>query len=284
MRLYKIKSGIVIESGNGFYLLEDQAWDEFINDDNLFGKAGELINSRSSNEDYAGLLETELQPPIGSQEIWASGVTYFNSKLARQEESKTSGGGDFYARVYVADRPELFFKSTAQRAVGSGENVRIRQDSSWNVPEPELTLFISSSGRIVAYTIGNDMSSRSIEGENPLYLPQAKTYDRSAALGPCLYLDEKPLGKETEIEMIINRAGEAVFSGKTSLGQMKRELDELARWLFREMSFPAGCFLMTGTGIIPPPEFTLQSGDEIRITIEPIGTLVNFVSTRGRER
>jgi 2-dehydro-3-deoxy-D-arabinonate dehydratase len=278
MKIYKIKSGIVVEFENEFYLLENQDWDKFINDDDLFWKTKELIKSTSPSDSYGKLIETELQAPIRSQEIWASGVTYFNSKLARQEESKTSGGGDFYARVYVADRPELFFKSTAQRAVGSGENVRIRRDSTWNVPEPELTLFITSSGRIAAYTIGNDMSSRSIEGENPLYLPQAKTYDHSAAIGPCLYIDEKPLKKETEIEMIINRAGAAVFSGKTDLGQIKRELDELVRWLFRELSFPAGCFLMTGTGIIPPPEFTLADGDEIRITIEPIGTLVNLVS------
>ncbi|HVE58832.1 MAG TPA: fumarylacetoacetate hydrolase family protein [Pyrinomonadaceae bacterium] len=204
-------------------------------------------------------------------------MTYFNSKLARQEESKDTGGGDFYARVYVADRPELFFKSAGYRATGWGGNVRIRQDSTWNVPEPELTLFINSNGKIIGYTIGNDMSSRSIEGENPLYLPQAKSYDGSASIGPCIFVSETPLAKETEIEMVINRSGETVFEGKTDLGQIKRELNELASWLFREMSFPAGCFLMTGTGIIPSNDFTLQSGDEIRITIEPIGTLVNFV-------
>jgi 2-dehydro-3-deoxy-D-arabinonate dehydratase len=223
------------------------------------------------------LIKNELLPPIGSQEIWASGVTYFNSKLARQEESKEAGGGDFYARVYVADRPELFFKAPAYRTVGSGEKVRIRQDSTWNVPEPELTLFITSSGKIVGYTIGNDMSSRSIEGENPLYLPQAKSYDRSASIGPGLYVSEKSLTKKTAIEMVIKRNGETVFQGTTNLGQIKRDLEELVSWLFRETSFPNGCFLMTGTGIVPPKEFTLEKGDEIRITIEPIGTLINLV-------
>lgn len=276
MKIYKVKSGILLESAGKFYV-EKSDWDEFVNVADLFGKINELISNKTPTENGEELIETELLPPIQSQEIWASGVTYFNSKLARQEESKDAGGGDFYAKVYVADRPELFFKSTAHRVVGSGGKVRIRKDSTWDVPEPELTLFINSKGKIIGYTVGNDMSSRSIEGENPLYLPQAKTYDASASIGPCIYVSENPLSKETEIEMEINRNGETVFSGKTEIGQIKRDLNDLASWLFRETSFPNGCFLMTGTGIIPSNDFTLRSGDEIRITINPIGTLVNFV-------
>lgn len=278
MKIYKLKSGILVESSDQFYLFENYVWDHFINDDQLYQKLKSLVQQKEPVENGLTLLQNELQAPIGSQEIWASGVTYFNSKLARQEESEAAGGGDFYARVYVAERPELFFKGTAHRCVGSGQAVRIRKDSTWNVPEPELTLLLTSSGKIVGYTIGNDMSSRSIEGENPLYLPQAKTYDGSAAIGPCIYVSEWAFPSDSEIHLVINRSGEAVFEGKTSLNQMKRSPEELAEWLFRELSFPQGCFLMTGTGIIPGKDFTLEPGDEIRITIERIGTLVNFVS------
>ena len=191
--------------------------------------------------------------------------------------SKDAGGGDFYDLVYKAERPELFFKSSAHRTVGSGQQVRIRKDSGWNVPEPELTLMISSSGKIAGYTIGNDMSSRDIEGENPLYLPQAKTYDKSAAIGPCIYLTDSPLPANTEIRMEILRNGSQEFCGNIRIDQIKRKFSELIEFLFREMSFPVGCLLMTGTGIIPPNNFTLEHGDEIRITIDSIGTLVNFV-------
>ena len=278
MRVYRIESGVLIESEDQFYRLPERDWDAFINDDDLFANATEIIRSRPSiGERGTTLLQTELESPIVSQEVWASGVTYFNSKLARQEESSDAGGGDFYARVYVADRPELFFKSAGFRVQGSGGKLRIRKDSSWNVPEPELTLFITSSGKIVGYTIGNDMSSRSIEGENPLYLPQAKTYDGSTAIGPCLYVSESPLPEGTEITMEIARGGVVVFGGVVEISQMKRTPDELASWLYRETSFPVGCFLMTGTGIVPPKEFTLESGDEVRITIETIGTLVNSI-------
>lgn len=276
MRIYRLSQNILVEFDDQFYLLEESDWDTFLNDDRLFLKTKELIGSKSPLENSAELMGS-VKAPIQSQEIWASGVTYFNSKLARQEESEEVGGSDFYARVYIAERPELFFKAAAYRTAGPGEKVRIRKDSTWNVPEPELTLFITSNGQIVGYTIGNDMSSRSIEGENPLYLPQAKTYDRSAAIGPCIYISEMPLAGETAIEMVINRKNATVFSGKINVGQIKRDLPELVSWLFRETSFPHGCFLMTGTGIVPPREFTLQKGDEIRITIESIGTLVNFV-------
>jgi 2-dehydro-3-deoxy-D-arabinonate dehydratase len=221
---------------------------------------------------------TELRAPIESQEVWAAGVTYLRSRTARMEEAKDAGGGNFYDRVYAAARPEIFFKATPHRVVGPGGKVRIRSDSKWNVPEPELTLAINAAGRIFGFSIGNDMSSRDIEGENPLYLPQAKTYSGSAALGPCLVIAAEPPAKDTQIEIAIARAGETVFSGSTDLGQMKRTLSSLAEYLYRDNEFPRGAWLMTGTGIVPPDAFTLEHGDEIRITIEPVGTLTNTVA------
>lgn len=275
MKLYNTRAGIVIEKDSNFYLVKGQTWDSFVNDDNVFTKAQQLTTG-APDPGAAKLIETELLPPLGTQEIWAAGVTYFRSKVGRQEESKNSGGGEFYARVYEAERPEIFFKSTAQRASGHREKVRIRKDSTWDVPEPELTLMITSSGKIVGYTIGNDMSSRSIEGENPLYLPQAKSYDKSAAVGPCLYITNDPLPPATTISIEILR-GKKVFEGTIAIDQIKRSFDELAGFLYRETSFPAGALLMTGTGIVPGNDFTLKSGDEIRITIPPIGTLINYV-------
>jgi 2-dehydro-3-deoxy-D-arabinonate dehydratase len=193
------------------------------------------------------------------------------------EESKESGGSTFYDLVYEAERPELFFKAHAHRVAAQDEEVYIRHDSSWNVPEPELTLFINSQGQIQGYTIGNDMSSRSIEGENPLYLPQAKVYERSAALGPCLYIPDMPLPATTRISMVIRRAGKDVYSGEVAISQIKRKLPELAAWLYREMEFPQGCFLMTGTCLVPGNEFTLAKDDKVEITIDHIGTLSNTV-------
>jgi 2-dehydro-3-deoxy-D-arabinonate dehydratase len=216
-------------------------------------------------------------PLIQSQEVWAAGVTYMRSKSARVAESRDAGGGTFYDRVYEADRPELFFKATPHRVAATGSGVRIRADSKWNVPEPELTLAINSAGKIFGYTIGNDMSSRDIEGENPLYLPQAKVYDRSAALGPCLVISHELPAPATVIALEIRRAGAAVFTGDTTLASLKRPLPSLADWLFRDNSFPRGCYLMTGTGVIPPDSFTLRQGDVIRITLAPVGTLVNTV-------
>jgi 2-dehydro-3-deoxy-D-arabinonate dehydratase len=220
----------------------------------------------------------DLLAPIQSQEVWASGVTYLRSMTARMEESRDAGGGSFYDRVYNAERPELFFKATPQRVVGPGGKVRIRGDSKWNVPEPELTLAANSAGRIFGYTIGNDMSSRDIEGENPLYLPQAKTYAASAALGPCLVVSSELPGRESAIRIEIRRAGAAVFAGDTQVGQIKRPLPSLVEFLYRDNTFPAGAYLMTGTGIVPPDSFTLDHGDEISITIEPAGTLTNTVA------
>ena len=219
----------------------------------------------------------KLAAVIGRQEVWAAGVTYLRSKSARVAESRDAGGGTFYDRVYEADRPELFFKATPHRVAAPGSGVRIRSDSRWNVPEPELTLAINAQGKIFGYTIGNDMSSRDIEGENPLYLPQAKVYDRCAALGPCLVITNELPAPTTVIAIEILRASAAVFSGQTTLASLKRPLPSLAEWLFRENSFPVGCYLMTGTGVVPPDSFTLRRGDEIRITLAPVGTLINTV-------
>jgi 2-dehydro-3-deoxy-D-arabinonate dehydratase len=190
---------------------------------------------------------------------------------------ESTEGRNFYDRVYEADRPELFFKATPHRVVGSGQKVAIRSDSNWSVPEPELALVITPHAHIVGYTIANDMSARDIEGVNPLYLPQAKTYDRSCALGPAILVTSTPLPLSTEIKLEILRGGTSVFSGATTLAARKRTADDLISYLFRHCSFPAGCFLMTGTGIVPEDNLTLQLGDEIRITIEPIGTLINTV-------
>jgi 2-dehydro-3-deoxy-D-arabinonate dehydratase len=278
MRLFKTKKGIVIEKDAIQYLLENENWDRFVNDDNLHDKMLQVTESKPSVVMDPDKPAAGLQAPIKSQELWASGVTYYRSKVGRQEESKSAGGGDFYAYVYDADRPELFFKATSHRIVDPYGKVRIRKDSTWDVPEPELTLMITSGGKIVGYTIGIDMSSRSIEGENPLYLPQAKTYDGCAALGPCICVTEKPLPAETMITMEIRRKGKMVFGGNTDIGQMKRTPEELVSFLYRECSFPYGSLLMTGTGIVPPNDFTLQSDDEIRITIEPVGTLINIVA------
>jgi 2-dehydro-3-deoxy-D-arabinonate dehydratase len=275
MKVYRTKAGVVIEKEEMFFLLKNETWDEFINDNALFQKLQEKIKNLSPSS--TNLLQDVLAPIGSRQELWACGVTYLRSKIGRQEESKDAGGGDFYARVYEAERPEVFFKSTPHRVVGPNGKVRIRKDSSWDVPEPELTLVVSSSGKIVGYTIGNDMSSRSIEGENPLYLPQAKTYDACAAVGPCVYVTEQPLDKNTEIRLVINRNGSTAYEGTIALSQMKRTPEELVSFVFRECSFPHGCLIMTGTGIVPEHDFTLKSGDEIKISIEGIGTLVNEV-------
>jgi 2-dehydro-3-deoxy-D-arabinonate dehydratase len=277
MRLYRVKSGLVIEMKGEYYLHENESWDTFFNDDHLVTKINEITARQKPIPNGHALLKSEIMAPIQNQEIWAAGVTYFNSKLGRQEEAKNSGGGQFYAHVYEAERPELFFKATALRTVGHGEEVRIRKDSEWNVPEPELTLAITSTGKIIGFTIGNDMSSRSIEGENPLYLPQAKTYDGCASIGPCIYVTDMPLKKDTPINMDIYREQKKVFEGQTSIAQMKRRPEELVSFLYRECNFPNGCYLMTGTGIVPSSDFTLENGDEIHITINPIGTLINTV-------
>ena len=276
MKIYNTSKGILIESENEFYL-NNKKWDELINDDNLFNNLKSFVSTSTPIANAQDLIDNYLKAPLENQEIWASGVTYFNSKMARQEESKDAGGADFYERVYHADRPELFFKATAQRSVPSGGKVNIRKDSSWDVPEPELTLVITSSGKIIGYTVGNDMSSRSIEGENPLYLPQAKTFDACAGVGPCVLVTENPFPLDAEIHLKVIRNSEVIFNETTSVSKMKRNPQELVDYLFRECTFPHGCLLMTGTGIVPTTDFTLKSNDEIQISIDHIGTLINYV-------
>jgi 2-dehydro-3-deoxy-D-arabinonate dehydratase len=278
MKLFKTRQGIVIEDDNSnFYLVEHIAWDEFVNDDHLYEKMKTITQTQPASPGSGDLIASAILPPIESQELWACGVTYYRSKVGRQEESKAAGGGDFYERVYDAERPEVFFKATPHRVVGYGEKVNIRKDSTWDVPEPELTLVVTASGKIVGYTIGNDMSSRSIEGENPLYLPQAKTYDACAAVGPCIFVTNDPLPSNTTISLEILRNGKQVFTGSVGVDQMRRTPQELVSFVFRECTFPHGCLVMTGTGIVPGHDFTLKSGDEIRITIDNVGTLVNVV-------
>jgi 2-dehydro-3-deoxy-D-arabinonate dehydratase len=273
-RLFKTNQGIVAEKEAIFFILKNEHWDNLVNHDNLFSY---LKNIDGEAIDFKNL---KIAAPIDSQEIWAAGVTYFRSKKARMEESKDSGGDNFYDKVYEAERPELFFKSLPHRVAGPDEQVNIRRDASWNVPEPELTLFINRNKKIVGYTIGNDMSSRDIEGENPLYLPQAKTYDRSAAIGPCLLVLEKPISPDTSISIDISRNNITVFKDSISISQMKRSHQELVDYLFRECDFPTGCYLMTGTGIVPPNDFTLEEKDVISISIDHIGTLKNIVGKK----
>ncbi len=276
MKIYNTKKGIILEKENKLYKIDSQ-WDELFNQENIIVYLQNMIESLSPSDELKNLIKDEISPPIGNQEVWASGVTYMRSKSARMEESKDAGGGDFYDKVYEAERPELFFKSASHRVVGTNDYVRIRKDSTWNVPEPELTLAINSKGEIIGYTMGNDMSSRDIEGQNPLYLPQAKNYDKSAALGPCIYLTNEPLSPKTQILLSIERNGDVVFSGDVTIDQIKRKFEDLVEFLYREMSFPYGSFLMTGTGIVPSNDFTLQKGDVINISVDLIGTLSNIV-------
>lgn len=276
LRLHSVPSTTLLELDGGFFTPRAP-----FGLDAVFGAADPLAFVRGQlalASPCPAPAPAILRAPVQSQEIWAAGVTYLRSMSARREESKDAGGGTFYDRVYAAERPELFFKATTHRVAAPGAPVRIRADSKWNVPEPELTLAINSAGKIFGFTVGNDMSSRDIEGENPLYLPQAKVYDGCAALGPCLVLTDTLPGPATTIALEIRRNGAAVFNGETNIGQIKRSLPSLAEWLWRDNSFPHGCYLMTGTGIIPPDSFTLRSGDEIRITIEPVGTLINPVA------
>ncbi len=278
MKLYRTKAGCVVEHDRTFYLAGDATWDSLVAREDLQDYLAKSIAGFSKLSCNPLEVSSSLLAPIGSQEVWAAGVTYFRSRDARMEESKSAGGGDFYDRVYRAERPELFFKATPHRVSGPGQPVAIRRDSKWNVPEPELTLLISPGGKIQGYTIGNDMSSRDIEGENPLYLPQAKVYHRSCALGPCIYVSSEPLSKETRIKLEIRRSGQTAFEGSTTLASLKRDPISLVEYLYRDNSFPNGAYLLTGTGIVPPDNFTLTRGDEIRISIDGIGTLTNPVA------
>jgi 2-dehydro-3-deoxy-D-arabinonate dehydratase len=279
VKLYRTGAGPVVEDAGGIFQLAED-WDALINHADLPQHLHEAMSGRVRSRRLEQ-LPGEILAPVQSQEVWAAGVTYYRSRTARIEESQDVGGGTFYDRVYQAERPELFFKATAWRVRGPRQPVRIRRDARWNVPEPELALYVNARAEIVGYTIGNDMSSRDIEGENPLYLPQAKVYDGSCALGPALLVRAEPLPPDTAIELRITRAGATVFEGSTTLAQMRRTSAELVEFLYRELSFPAGAVLLTGTGIVPPDEFTLQSGDDVRIDIPPIGTLRNSVEAGG---
>jgi len=275
VKLYRTGDGHFVEQQGNYYRVPENSWDSLITHNDLHAYLQSLVEKGEPSADFSS---AKIEAPIGNQEVWAAGVTYYRSRSARIEESKDAGGGDFYDRVYSAERPELFFKATASRVSGPGGPVRIRSDASWSVPEPELTLVINPRGEIIGYTIGNDMSSRDIEGENPLYLPQAKVYDRSCALGPCVLISAETLPKSTPIRLEIHRNGQSEFTGATTLAELKREPATLVEYLFRDNGFPFGTFLMTGTGIVPPDSFTLKTGDRISITIDPIGTLTNEVA------
>jgi 2-dehydro-3-deoxy-D-arabinonate dehydratase len=237
----------------------------------------ELVGSLfDANATLIAAPQVRMLAPIDKQEVWAAGVTYKRSQVARMEESET--GASHYDRVYTAPRPEIFFKATPRRVAGPSQPVRIRTDTKWSVPEPELALVISPQGKLVGFTAGNDMSARDIEGENPLYLPQAKLYNDCCALGPSILIPETPLDlPKTGITLVIHRKGGEVFRGQTDLGQMKRTFDDLISWLFRDNSFPEGVILLTGTGVVPPNEFSLAAGDVVSIDITGIGTLTNPV-------
>jgi len=274
VKLYRTADGQYVERNGIWHQLPQQSWISLVRRDDLRSYLlSQIANLTASPEPPV----SNILAPIESGEVWAAGVTYYRSRTARMEESERAGGGSFYDRVYSADRPELFLKATPHRVVGPGGTVHVRTDSKWNVPEPELALVITPNGKLVGYTIGNDMSSRDIEGENPLYLPQAKVYDRSCGLGPCILVSEGSIPPATRIQLEILRGGAQAFFDEITLEQLKRTPDSLISFLFRENSFPDGCILLTGTGIVPPDSFTLQKNDSIRITIDGIGTLENTV-------
>ncbi len=274
MILYRTKEALFVHHEDHAYPLQETSLDALITHEDLHAHlTAEIATTPPADH----LLRSPLLAPVGNQEVWAAGVTYYSSRRARIAESKDAGGGDFYDRVYSAERPELFFKALGAKVAGPNSSVKIRRDATWSVPEPELTLVISPRGQIVGYTIGNDMSSRDIEGTNPLYLPQAKVYDRSCAIGPGILIRKEPMPSTTQIKLDILRLDQITFSATTTLAELKRNPTTLVEYLFRDQSFPHGCFLLTGTGIVPPDSFTLRSGDEIRIEIDGIGTLNNTV-------
>jgi len=249
---------------------------DLLHADNPAAAAEPLVDTRAGR---VAAADVTFLPPLDEQEVWAAGVTYKRSQEARERES--AGAAKFYDLVYSAPRPEIFFKAPASRVVGLGQTVHIRRDSRWNVPEPELALVISPALQLVGFTIGNDMSSRDIEGENPLYLPQAKFYDRSCALGPAItLLSDFPKAEDAVIRLQIERAGKNVFDGQTRISSMKRSFDELISWLGKETSFPHGAILLTGTGIVPPDDFTLAVADVVHIDITSIGRLTNEIGQR----
>lgn len=279
MLLYRTISGLAVSDrvGGPLRSLARGTIDDFFRGAKILPELGESSASDIAGHEVDAATGSGLLPPIGTQEVWAAGVTYLRSRSARMEESSAAGGASFYDRVYSAHRPELFFKATPHRVVGHGQAMRLRPDSKWNVPEPELTLAFTNRGELLGYTIGNDLSSRDIEGENPLYLPQAKVFDTCAGLGPGLLLAETYPGPDTSIAISIHRGEAEVFSGATKIANMKQTFENLREHLFHHNSFPNGCYLMTGTGVVPPNDFTLQPGDEMSITIDGVGTLTNTI-------
>jgi 2-dehydro-3-deoxy-D-arabinonate dehydratase len=273
VKLLRTSRGVMVEDG-GAYADLNLDWDHVIALDDLEAYlADALTRGRTLPEPPADLLA-----PVSGQEVWAAGVTYLRSRAARVQESSPGSGGSFYDRVYDAERPELFFKAPGWRVRGPGEEIRVRRDARWSVPEPELAAYVDPRGRILGWVVANDVSSRDIEGENPLYLPQAKTYDGACALGPAVLVRRDPLPPETQVSVVVRRDGASVFQGETDLSRMHRTPQDLVGWLYRETSFPSGCVLLTGTGIVPPDDFTLGPGDVVEIRIPPIGTLVNAVA------
>ena len=270
--MYQCTDGPLAEVDGRFFAIEDAGWDDLFNDPSLRERLARYARNTPETEPPR---PDDLLAPIGHQEVWAAGVTYWRSRTARMAESEETA--DAYDRVYTAARPEIFFKATPHRVAGPGQAVRIRRDTRWSVPEPELAVAINTAGEAFGYAIGNDMSARDIEGENPLYLPQAKVYDQCCGLGPCILVSEEPPGPDTSIRLVVERGGAVVFEGATTLSELRRSVGELVAYLFRDNSFPDGCFLLTGTGIVPHDDFTLAPGDRIRIAIDPIGVLDNYV-------
>lgn len=285
MKLYNTSNGILAEHNGTYYQLASK-WDDLINREELYNYLVSEISQGSVRDTTSAeeLINNFLLPPIQSQEVWAAGVTYLRSRDARMQESSESGGATLYDKVYEAPRPELFYKSSPHRVQGHRQVVYIRQDSTWNVPEPECTLFVNSEGNVQGYTVGNDMSSRSIEGENALYLPQAKIYERSASIGPCLYVPERPLPLSTSISMSIHRKGIEMYADSATLERMKRSFSELVTYLYAGCDFPSGVYLMTGTCLVPGADFTLDENDIVHITIEHIGTLTNTIAFKPTKR
>jgi len=276
IRIYKTADTCFFNRSDGWYCSSGFSFDSLFKMEDPADWLGKNLEKfESVNRDVPVQLMA-LYPPMESQEVWAAGVTYLRSREARVEESQKAGASNFYDLVYEAERPELFFKGTASRTVGHRQKVAIRSDSHWNVPEPEVALAVNAHGVVFGYTIGNDMSSRDIEGANPLYLPQAKVYRNCCALGPCLTIMET-LDRQTTIGLSIERGSETVFRGQTNLSQLKRSFKELVSFLFRDNVFPSGVYLLTGAGIVPGSGFTLQSGDRIVIKVDRLGTLENEV-------
>jgi 2-dehydro-3-deoxy-D-arabinonate dehydratase len=274
MLLYRTTKGFLLKSDDQYFTVHGTDFDELLNLPKLQDHLREVSRRGPAVEPPA---REDILAPVGTQEIWAAGVTYERSREGRREESKESGAAVFYSKVYDAERPELFFKSPGWRAIGPNAKIRVRKDAKWNVPEPELVLAINSDRQIVGYTLGNDVSSRDIEGENPLYLPQAKVYDGSCSIGPAIWVSDQSFDRNTEITLAVERAGKPIFQGTVPLLRIRREFNGLVEYLYRELSFPVGAFLFTGTGIVPPNDFTLKSGDLVKIAIAPIGELINEV-------